>query len=79
MYIIETLYFCFRSVEIKKNAVGPDHPTIALAMINMGTVQSLQNNYEKSKEYNMEAARIYEVLEWVTAKWFSYYCMWPSF
>ncbi|XP_064600811.1 TPR repeat-containing protein DDB_G0287407-like [Liolophura sinensis] len=53
-----------RSLEIKVNAVGEDHPSTAVANLNLSTLEVIRNNFTKAEEYCRNALRIYEVNEY---------------
>ena len=50
-----------RSIDIKVNAVGYNTVDVALTLINLGTLENVRENPDKSLEYYEEAIRIYEV------------------
>ena len=54
-------HFFSRSIDIKVNAVGYNTVDVALTLINLGTLENVRENPDKSLEYYEEAIRIYEV------------------
>ena len=54
-------HFFPRSIDIKVNAVGYNTVDVALTLINLGTLENVRENPDKSLEYYEEAIRIYEV------------------
>ena len=54
----------YRSLEVKANAVGWDHNDVALAWVNMSTLELYRNNIELQGEYLQKALEIYQVNLW---------------
>lgn len=50
-----------RSLAITANAVGWDHPLVATAYMNLGTVEMHRSNYNKGEDWSRKAITIYEV------------------
>lgn len=57
-----------KSVQVKANAVGWDHPLIATAWMNLGTLEMHRSNYAMAEEYTRKAITIYEVNEYEKTK-----------
>lgn len=51
----------YRSLAITANAVGWDHPLVATAYMNLGTVEMHRSNYNKGEDWSRKAITIYEV------------------
>ncbi|KAL5008182.1 hypothetical protein ScPMuIL_013763 [Solemya velum] len=47
-----------KSLEIKVNAVGQEHVIVAMAYLNLGTLEMYRSNWTKSEEYLEESIRI---------------------
>ncbi|WAR02757.1 Y7407-like protein, partial [Mya arenaria] len=56
----EQLYF--KSLDVKIKAVGRKHHIVAMAYMNLGTLESHRENSIKALEYNKQALEIYESL-----------------
>ncbi|KAK7481186.1 hypothetical protein BaRGS_00027619 [Batillaria attramentaria] len=57
-----------KSLQTKANAVGWEHPVIATAFMNLGTLEMHRRNYAKAEEWTRKAIAIYEVNEFEKTK-----------
>lgn len=64
-----------RSVEVKAKSVGEEHPALAAAYLNLGTLEGARKHWARVEEYTLKAHVIYKVLE--TAFPFSTACVYP--
>ncbi|KAK7481187.1 hypothetical protein BaRGS_00027620 [Batillaria attramentaria] len=58
----EELYM--KSLQTKANAVGWEHPVIATAYMNLGTLETFRKNHTKAEEWARKAIAIYEANEY---------------
>jgi len=54
------IYFV-RSLEVKIRAVGREHVIVAMAYMNLGTLEQCRKNTAKALEYSYQAREIHEV------------------
>ncbi len=52
---------CSRSLDLKIKAVGDEHPIIATAYMNLGTLYVFRKNYPVVQDYTEKALHIYKV------------------
>ena len=52
---------CSRAVDIAERALGRNHPNVAVALTNLGTLEVNRNMYEKAEKYFSEALAIHKV------------------
>ncbi|XP_041350705.1 TPR repeat-containing protein DDB_G0287407-like [Gigantopelta aegis] len=49
-----------KSLQVKVAAVGWDHPSIAVALMNLGTLEYMRDNYDKAEDYYKQGCDIYQ-------------------
>ncbi|XP_046577345.1 uncharacterized protein LOC124285203 [Haliotis rubra] len=53
--------YYFQSVEVKAKSVGGEHPTLATAYLNLGTLEGARKDWTRVEEYTLKAIHIYQV------------------
>ncbi|XP_067679704.1 TPR repeat-containing protein DDB_G0287407-like [Haliotis asinina] len=52
--------YYFQSVEVKAKSVGREHPTLATAYLNLGTLEGARKDWSRVEEYTLKALHIYQ-------------------
>ncbi|XP_048254265.1 nephrocystin-3-like isoform X2 [Haliotis rufescens] len=53
--------YYFKSVEVKAKSVGEEHPALAAAYLNLGTLEGARKHWARVEEYTLKAHVIYKV------------------
>jgi len=59
-YKIDMLVLLFRALEIQKRALGEFHIDVPISLINLGVVEQIRGNLDKSLEYYDDGINIYK-------------------